>query len=125
MAAIGAAVVGAGVYFAIRAQGDWDTLNEAAARGDKWSGDLQRRYDSADAAEGRATVLFVAGGAAAAIGGVLFFLGLRGRDAARAGAGGATARSPKNAWDLLGEARPAAALDQGARGGRVSARWTF
>jgi tetratricopeptide (TPR) repeat protein len=117
VAVTGAAVVGAGVFFAVRAQSDWDALNAAAARHEVWSSDLQRRYDSADASDDRATLLFVAGGAAAAVGGILFFLGTRGRD------GRKTARPA--VIDLLGSARPTGAWERGVRGGRVGAAWVF
>jgi tetratricopeptide (TPR) repeat protein len=108
--ATGGLLIGVGTYFALRAQSDWNVVNDAAQRHDAWSGDLQRRYESADSAETKATLLFVAGGAAAAVGGVLFYLGVRDRAAARARS------SPRASFVPV---RAAASVAPGGRGGKV------
>jgi len=100
--ASGGLLLGVGGYFAARAASDWDDVNQAAAKHAPWSGDLQRRYDSAGSAETNATILFVAGGSAAALGGVLYYLG----------------------WSAP-RVKAAATIDPAMRGGRMVVRCEF
>ena len=121
--ATGAILFGLGTYFAVRAASNWGTINDAADAHQPWSTDLQRRYESAESSESKATVLFVAGAATAVAGGVLLYLARPSR----------TARTPLP----LGPANAMRmeATDEGpalrvgiapwGKGGRLSLSWAF
>src|SRR5207247_7810242 len=69
--ATGLALVGAGVYFGVRADSDSATVAQLSKSKGQWGPDAQAAYQNGQTAATRSTVLFVAGGAALAGGGVL------------------------------------------------------
>lgn len=73
-AGVGAAAVGGGVYLALRAKDQFDTVNAT----ETWSAELDGTLDAAQRHRTQAIVLSAVGGSALVGGGILYFLGRRG-----------------------------------------------
>jgi tetratricopeptide (TPR) repeat protein len=106
---VGAALLGAGGFFALSSQSKKDDIESAAGAGEAWSADRQGTFDDGESQATLANVFFISGGAVLATGAVLAVLGY----------------SPKNdsgkAPRRSGPSFAGASL--GPRGGTVG--WTF
>lgn len=71
----GVALLGFGTFFAARSSSDWDEVNEAAARGDTWSLELQETFERAESGTTASVVLFASGGVTLALGSFIVAVG--------------------------------------------------
>ncbi|MBT8492444.1 MAG: hypothetical protein KJO07_05255 [Deltaproteobacteria bacterium] len=72
---VGLATLGAGIVFNLRASSKFDDVNSA----EKWSAELDDTLDTAEGSRTLGIVLSSVGGAALVTGGILYYLGHRGR----------------------------------------------
>ena len=72
----GLALVGAGLYYGVRADSYSDQVTQLSKNKGEWGTSAQAAYQDGQSAANRSTVLFLMGGAAVAGGGVLYGLGV-------------------------------------------------
>jgi tetratricopeptide (TPR) repeat protein len=83
---LGVAMAGTGVYFAFRAQSDWQMISDLADRRGNWNNSYDEVEADGERSEAVATILIPVGAAALVAGGVIYYLGWRDSSAPRAAA---------------------------------------